>query len=1384
MHTFRKGLMVLLSLLLLVAALSLSGAAQTNEEEVPEPLFHWGFEEDEVDGDFIFNQIDVEDSSGFAEMKENATVVDDEHKGSVLHLPGNGWLTLPSNLYEEVNDELTIAVWVNVDSNASNFSRLFASTITEKHLHFQGETGSWSDPEFGFVAGGTTGYEQLIQIGTSPGGAANYRAAIMWEEQITRDTWQHVTITLKDDGEYIVYLDGQSIKIGGMDGNASNDDATLEGAVQRFFDRDFLDALLFNDFGRSIYTSDNDTIGYFDDLQIYNKALTPEQVRANIDSEFNATLKSITIGDDKMTDVKSKDIRYETTQGVVGLEDIQVETTNPDAVVEIEQQNFLSYAITVTSPNELVQTTYTLAFYNPDLGAIASFNMTETNGEIMHGASGFLYGVSEPNVPTIDLLEPLKPQSVEQKPPNGLQHPTGDGLRVADTYLEAGTKWIQLAVQDMYLEWPYEYEGLDHYEELVRETVRTTKEHKHSDKFVYVIFNEPNGIWFSGNLGEDGFLSAWKRIYNVVKEEDPDAKIAGPNFYHYDHNFHEQFLAYTVEHDVLPDQFTWHELSGAGSLSNWYDHVAHYRGLEEQYGIELPIVINEYVGWDDNGSPGRLVPWLSRVENSKVYAGLAYWHSANSLNELAADANKPNGAWWLYKWYGDMTGETVTTETYNAEIEGMYGLASIDDERGKAYTIFGGEDGPITATMIDLADTETFKDASSAHVKLYRTKYTGFMGSHEVPRVEYEGNLPLVDGNLYITVPDSDSMDAFHAIVTPATDDTITDFQDYDRVWTKTYEAEDAQLNGARVEVSGWGAASNDNRFVRGLNSPDRNVEFTVDVPKDGRYKLEVFYGNGAPFTNGQNRAQGELAEQLLKLNGEDYDVLTYDSTIDINKFASKKLYLDLNKGTNTLQFSYHDGMEASLDKIDLTYVGQMGEEAPKVYQYEAEEASYTDGFTFSQTKDQFSSAGYIQGSGENQYTVVVEDNGYYDLEIGYASDSNQAVQVEKRIVNYASDATADADLTTEWSPIARYDVEQSSDFTSVSGMKVYLTAGANALKITAENDISLDYLTLTYDPELTASERIVVEAEDGELFGDARVTENEHVSGGKLVTDIGVSEENGLTLTVNVDEAGAYKLSMDYINNEPAPVMYTDRHPDGYIHPYNKDLVERYAQVVVNDQTPQTVYFINTLSWDSVRNHVIDIELEAGENTITLYNDNSYRFNDVIQYAPHFDKFEIAKASISSIDKTELGNVIAIAEELEEEDYTSLSWENVIDALLHAKSVFENGSATQAEIDAAKEALEESLEGLVFSTTGLHKIIDQAEAAGDLSEPLLPQLRNRLNQAEHHDENGRIKQAIKQLSDFVKHINNQALAKHVEEETKARLIEEVEKLMMEWENL
>ena len=64
-------------------------------------------------------------------------------------------------------------------------------------------------------------------------------------------------------------------------------------------------------------------------------------------------------------------------------------------------------------------------------------DLTDTTGEILHGASGFLYGVSSEEVPTTNTMVPLKPKVLCTKGALGTEHPYGDALDVAKSFLES-----------------------------------------------------------------------------------------------------------------------------------------------------------------------------------------------------------------------------------------------------------------------------------------------------------------------------------------------------------------------------------------------------------------------------------------------------------------------------------------------------------------------------------------------------------------------------------------------------------------------------------------------------------------------------------------------------------------------------------------------------------------------------------------------------------------------------------------------------------------------------------------------------------------------------------------------------------------------------------
>src|SRR5699024_7879950 len=65
---------------------------------------------------------------------------------------------------------------------------------------------------------------------------------------------------------------------------------------------------------------------------------------------------------------------------------------------------------------------------------------------------------------------------------------------------------------------------------------------------------------------------------------------------------------------------------------------------------------------------------------------------------LTERAGEPNGAYWLYTWYADMSGQMVTTTPPSNESP-LDGAASVSDAQDEVQVITGGNSGPTTVRV-------------------------------------------------------------------------------------------------------------------------------------------------------------------------------------------------------------------------------------------------------------------------------------------------------------------------------------------------------------------------------------------------------------------------------------------------------------------------------------------------------------------------------------------------------------------------------------------------------------------------------------------------------------------------------------------------------------
>jgi Carbohydrate binding module (family 35) len=179
--------------------------------------------------------------------------------------------------------------------------------------------------------------------------------------------------------------------------------------------------------------------------------------------------------------------------------------------------------------------------------------------------------------------------------------------------------------------------------------------------------------------------------------------------------------------------------------------------------------------------------------------------------------------------------------------------------------------------------------------------------------------------------------------------------------------------------------------------------------------------------------------------------------------------------------------------------------------------------------------------------------------------------------------------------------------------MNVFLTAGINCLTFDAisKDDNAATYAVHVDYIEATAGHGMIdiyeAEAEDNTLSGTAVVMDDPVASGGQYVAQIGNGLDNTLQFNhVNVPSSGTYRMVICFANAE--------KKGD---HQYNIQVVDRYAEITINGRNLQRAYFRNTFSWNTYRTRVIDVDLDAGNNTI--------KFSNPSANAPHIDKIEIA---------------------------------------------------------------------------------------------------------------------------------------------------------------
>jgi hypothetical protein len=522
---------------------------------------------------------------------------------------------------------------------------------------------------------------------------------------------------------------------------------------------------------------------------------------------------------------------------------------------------------------------------------------------VTHVAAGGLYALATPTQPAAAELPPLRLNQLVQPAPgvqqlgNGATVPTGDALKVAPLATGAGAQEY-VRMPDIYPSFPYQWVSWSDWLSKVNTMVGARLAATGTTGIDgWELWNEPDWTWNTAAAGS--FNAGWVRTYQAVRALDPYTPVVGPSISVYNHAWMASFLAYAKASNALPNVITWHQLT-TGSYASVAADVADFRALEAQLGISpLPISIDEYASTAEVDVPSAALHYIAAFERSGITnASRAYWYESGTVNGLLY-GNKPTGTYWMYKWYGDMTGDMVPVTPAGSQD----GIAAYDSTRKIVSVVFGGDSGNNSVQVNGLGPL-----GSSVRVALSYTPGSGRLANVAAPTTVSTATYTVTNGSVTVPIASQNAQGAYQLQITPAAG-PVPGYQ-------QVYEAENATVVNAQIEPSG--AASN-GYYVGGINGSgdertDSFVDFLVNVPAAGSYTLSVRYANGGTTASTQG----------LAYDGGGWSTVSYPPTGGWGTFGSVSTTVTLAQGSNVIRLAkgspYFAGGTgyAELDSITL----------------------------------------------------------------------------------------------------------------------------------------------------------------------------------------------------------------------------------------------------------------------------------------------------------------------------------------------------------------------------------------------------------------------------------------------------------------------------------
>ena len=290
-----------------------------------------------------------------------------------------------------------------------------------------------------------------------------------------------------------------------------------------------------------------------------------------------------------------------------------------------------------------------------------------------------------------------------------------------------------------------------------------------------------------------------------------------------------------------------------------------------------------------------MIQYLSKFERTKVYGSTCFWTGIGTLNDLVSTDGRATGCWYLYQWYGQMTGNTVQL-TQPSQTGPLQGIAT-KSASNTAKVIFGG-----SANSSDVFDCNVVVkglSGSSINYNVLETDYSGtsYQGA---PWSIKSGSATVSGGQATISVTGCKALSAYLINITPGGEGGIVSGATYTIPNVNSGElldvASNSTVDGANVDQWPSNGYNNQKWIITAVGS-----DYKIISVNSGK-ALDVYQASTADGANIDQWTYSGSNNQLWTITavGGNYKIINVNSGKALDVYQASTA-----DGANVDQWTY-----------------------------------------------------------------------------------------------------------------------------------------------------------------------------------------------------------------------------------------------------------------------------------------------------------------------------------------------------------------------------------------------------------------------------------------------------------------------------------------------